>query len=86
MDKPYHTQKEGNHLRKKRGITYGKRGESLTEKEGNHLRKKRGITYGKRSYDLSQIHPDDLFKIEKGKLYQNGTVIDKFDLNNQFFH
>ena len=55
MDKPYHTRKEGNRLRKKK-------------------------------YDLSQTHPDDTFKIEKGKLYQNGTVIDKFDLNNQFFH
>ena len=54
-DKPYHTRKDGNRLRKKK-------------------------------YEFGQLHPDDDIKIEKGKLYHNGTIIDKFDLNNQFFY
>ena len=48
-----------------------------TRKENGRLRKKR--------YDLSQLHPLDEIKIEKGKLFHNRMVVDKFDLNNQIF-
>ena len=48
-----------------------------SRKENASLRKKR--------YDLSQENRDDNFKIEKGKLYHNDIVVDKFDLNNQIF-
>ena len=48
-----------------------------SRKENDRLRKKR--------YDLSLANRDDELKIEKGKLYHNGIVIDKFDLNNQIF-
>ena len=44
---------------------------NLTLKENDHLRKK--------WYDLSNANPDDVIKIEKGKL----IIFDKFNLNNQ---
>ena len=47
-------------------------------KEDQRLRKKK--------FDLSQLHPEHEIKTEKGKLYHNGTVVNTFDLNNQFFH
>ena len=47
-------------------------------KEDQRLRKKK--------FDLSQLHPEHDIKIEKGKLYPNGIVVDTFNLNNQFFH
>ena len=48
-----------------------------TRKENNRLRKEKAIQ--------SKKHPNDTFKISKGKLYQNDIVIDKFNLSNQIF-
>ena len=50
-----------------------------SRKENNRLRKKR--------YDLSkdERYHNDVIKIEKGKLYHNGMVVDQFDLANQLF-
>ena len=49
----------------------------FTRKENDRLRKAR--------YELSQANPNDNIKLAKGKLVHNGTIVDKFDLNNQIF-
>ena len=49
----------------------------FTRKENARLRKRR--------YDLAQENRNDNFTIDKGKLYHNDVVVDKFDLNNQIF-
>ena len=49
-----------------------------TRKEDHRLRKKK--------FNLIQKYPDDDIKLVKGKLFHNGSVVDKFDLNNQLFH
>lgn len=48
-----------------------------TRKENARLRKRR--------YDLSRVNINDNIKIDKGKLYHNDMIVDKFDLNNQIF-
>ena len=48
-----------------------------TRRENNRLRKKK--------YTLTNLHKDDVIQIQKGKLYHNNLVIDKFDLANQIF-
>ena len=49
----------------------------LASKENYRLRQKRR--------NLIKEHPNAVFKIEKGKLLQDGMEVDKFDLNNQIF-
>ena len=39
----------------------------------------------KKARELRENHPDDVIKIEKGKLYHRGTEVDRFDLSNQIF-
>ena len=49
----------------------------LASKENYRLRQKRRA--------LKDDYPESVLKIEKGKLIQDGVVVDKFDLNNQIF-
>ena len=49
----------------------------LLRNENYRLRQKRRT--------LKRENPTAEFKIEKGKLFQNGVEVDKFDLNNQIF-
>ena len=49
----------------------------LASKENYRLHQKRR--------NLINEHPNAVFKIEKGKLLQDGTEVVKFDLNNQIF-
>ena len=41
--------------------------------------------YENERYVLKRENPTAEFKIGKGKLFQNGVEVDKFDLNNQIF-
>jgi hypothetical protein len=49
----------------------------MTRKENDRIR------YRKRC--LKREYPHDEFKIEKGKLYHGGVVVDSFNLDNQLF-
>ena len=49
----------------------------LTNKENNRLRVK--------AREIRNANPDDIVKIDKGKLYHNNIVVDEFNLANQIF-
>ena len=48
-----------------------------SRKEHNRLRKKKTT--------LMESHVGEDIKVEKGKLYHNGVIVDQFDLSNQLF-
>ena len=49
----------------------------LSSKENYRLRQRKRA--------LKELHPNAELKIERGRLLQDGTEVDKFDLNRQIF-